>query len=184
MRSLIVVLDADVLFGRTLRDVLLYVAAKGLFQPRWSAEILDELRRNLVADGWMTDTKAVGLCQAMQSAYGDAEVVGYEHRLAEVQNDPKDRHVAATALEAGAEIIVTRNLRHFVPEPQGVQVESPDEFLTRLLRLDPGPVLEVLRFLEAHYENPPLTLEQVLKRLSLDTPKFVKNVRGLVGRKP
>lgn len=108
-RNLVVVLDADVLFGRTLRDVLLYVAAEGLFQPRWSAEIFDELRRNLVADGWMSDAKAVGLC------------------------------------------------------------------------LNPGAVMSVLRFLETHYKNPPLTLEQLLARLSLDAPQFVTHVRGLLG---
>lgn len=44
------VLDADVLYPPPLRDTLLSAAFEGCFQPLWSAEILDEAIRNLLAD--------------------------------------------------------------------------------------------------------------------------------------
>jgi len=181
LTPLVVVLDADVLFGRTLRDVLMYAAAEGLFQPRWSTETLDELHRNLVEKGKLTPEQAKGLLEVLREAFDEAEVVGYEARLAEVANHRKDRHVAAAALQAEAAIIVTRNLSDFTPEPEGVLVESPDEFLTRLLRLDQARVLGVIRFLEAYYKQPPLTLAEVLGTLSGDAPQFVMRVHNLLG---
>jgi hypothetical protein len=39
----IVVVDANVLFPLTLRDTVLRAAAAGLYQLRWSKEILDEM---------------------------------------------------------------------------------------------------------------------------------------------
>jgi hypothetical protein len=44
-------LDANVLFPPLLRDVLLRAAEKGLYQPYWSAKILDEPERALVREG-------------------------------------------------------------------------------------------------------------------------------------
>lgn len=183
MSPLVVVLDADVLFGRTLRDMLLYAAAEGLFQPRWSTETLDELRRNLVEKGKLIPEQAESLLEVLREAFDEAEVDGYEAQLAEVSNHPKDRHVAAAALHEKATIIVTKNLPDFTPEPEGVLVESPDEFLTRLLRLDQARVLGVIRFLEGFYEKPRLTLEAVLRTLDDDAPLFVSRVRSLLNVK-
>lgn len=163
--------------------MLLFTAAEGLFQPRWSTETLDELRRNLVEKGKLTPEQAEGLLKVLREAFDEAEVDGYEVQLAEVSNHPKDRHVAAAALREKAAIIVTKNLPDFTPEPEGVLVESPDEFLTRLLRLDQARVLEVIRFLERFYERPRLTLEDVLRTLDDDAPLFVSRVRSLINVK-
>jgi hypothetical protein len=37
--GLIAVLDANVLYPAPVRDILLHIAAKGLYQPKWSSEI-------------------------------------------------------------------------------------------------------------------------------------------------
>lgn len=45
--------------------------------------------------------------------------------------DPDDRHVLAAAIKAGAQVIVTRNLKDF-PEtdlqPWDIEAQSPDAF--------------------------------------------------------
>jgi len=53
-----VLLDANVLYPFTLRDTLLRAASDGFYQIYWSAEILDEAVRNLVASGTVTPTKS------------------------------------------------------------------------------------------------------------------------------
>jgi hypothetical protein len=41
------ILDANVLYPNLLRDILLSLAASGLYHARWSAEINSEWTRNL-----------------------------------------------------------------------------------------------------------------------------------------
>ena len=56
----------------------------------------------------------------MDSAFEDYEalVTGYEHRIESLSlPDPDDRHVLAAAIECGASIIVTANLKDF-PDSQ------------------------------------------------------------------
>jgi len=107
--------------------------------------------------------------------------VGFEARLPEVRNHPKDRHVSAAALHAEASMIVTRNLTDFEPPPEGVRVLSPDQFLCLLLQREREKVVDVLRYLETVYKDPPLTLTEVLDTLESDAPVFVANVRRLLG---
>ena len=45
-----VVYDANVLYPAPLRDLLLRLGRKGVFQARWSSTILDEVFRNLAAN--------------------------------------------------------------------------------------------------------------------------------------
>lgn len=77
----IVVLDANVLFPLTLRDTVLRAAAAGLYQLRWSAEILDEMERNLVTKGRIPKDKAARLRSTMQKYFPEAEVTEYERAL-------------------------------------------------------------------------------------------------------
>lgn len=40
--------DTNVLYGAFLNDLTLEMADRGLFRPLWSADIMEELRRNLL----------------------------------------------------------------------------------------------------------------------------------------
>jgi hypothetical protein len=62
----IVVVDANVLFPPSLRDTLLRAAAAGFYQLRWSAQILDEMERNLVSKGRVSADKAGRLRATME----------------------------------------------------------------------------------------------------------------------
>ena len=112
------VLDACVLYPVVLRDLLLTLATLDAFEPRWTDAILDEMTRNVLADHPSIDqaqfhTRSVG---AMRRAFPSASVEEYEHLIDQMDNHPKDRHVAAAAVHVGASALVTYNVRDFDSE--------------------------------------------------------------------
>jgi len=173
----IVVLDANVLFPFTLRDTLLRAAAADFYQLRWSSEILDEMTRNLVSTGTMPQ-KASRLRAIMEREFPEAMVSGYERLVAAMTNDEKDRHVVAAAVKAGAQVIVTSNIRDFEPLPDGVEAQSPDAFLQNLFDLHPDAFVELLREQAEDLVNPPMTFDELLDRLARVAPGLVAAVRS------
>ncbi len=169
-----VLLDANVLFPFTLRDTLLRAAAAGFFQVYWSEEILEEARRNLVAKGVMTEEQATRLLEAMTHAFPEARVSGFEALIEAMSTDPDDRHVAAAGMKAGAQVIVTQNLKAFEELPDGIEAQSPDEFLRNLFDLDPDGMLTVVREQAAALRRPPRTFEDVVKSLGKMVPAFAQ----------
>jgi len=174
----IVVVDANVLFPLTLRDTVLRAAAAGFYQLRWSAEILDEMERNLVSTGTMPANKAARLREAMEKYFPEAEVTGYEPLIPAMRNEAKDRHVVAAAVKAGAQVITSANLKDFAPLPDGIEAQSPDEFLCNLFDLDPNGFIEVLREQAADLVKPPVTFDELLERLSRVVPNLVAAARA------
>lgn len=172
-------LDACVLYPAALRDTLLRAAAAGLYQPLWSAEILEEVRRNLVEKGKRADL-IQRLIDTLREAFPEAEVSDYQHLTATMPNDPKDRHVLAAAVASGAALIVTANLRDFPATalaPYHVAAQSPDDCLTSLLVAHPDVMTRVIVEQAGDLHNPPQTPQYVLTKLALHAPTFAAGVR-------
>ena len=104
-------------------------------------------------------------------------VTEYQPYIAAMENDPKDRHVAAAALKAGAQVIVTSNLRDFRKLPEGIEAQSPDEFLCNLFGLSPGRMVALVRAQAAALKRPPVRFEQVLGGLASVVPEFAERIR-------
>lgn len=174
-----VVLDANALFPFTIRDTLLR-AALGMFQAHWSEEILAEATRNLIATGRMNDEQAAHLMAAMRSAFPEAMVRGYEALIPSMLNGEKDRHIVAVAVKVGAQIIVTNNLKDFRSMPDGVEAQSPDDFLLDLLDLALAGMVELLGRQAAALKRPPVTLDDMLTGIGKTAPRFEVAVRTLI----
>lgn len=72
-------LDADVLFPVGLRDSLLWIAHFEIYTPRWSADVLKEMRKNILEEHrHVTEKDLDEMIRDMQSAFPDAEVTGYQ----------------------------------------------------------------------------------------------------------
>ena len=171
-----VVLDACVLYPFTIRDVLLEAAASAFYQVYWSETILDEALRNLIKDGRMTEEQTAKLSATMRRAFPEAQVTDYESLIPSMRNDKKDRHVVAAAVKAGAQVIVTSNKRDFYDLPSGIEVQTPDEFLSNLFDLDPPRMVSVLSRLAQRYRRPPMEIPRILEALAL--PEFSELVRA------
>lgn len=150
-------LDTCVLYPAYLCDTLLRLAEAGAYRPLWSADVLEELRRNLVKRGIASELvdRRVG---QMTQAFPDAMVRGYESLIDGMTNDPKDRHVLAAAVRANAEVLVTFNRSDFPPgalDTYDVVAVHPDEFLLDQLDLYPGVTIQVLRQQAAAHRRDP-----------------------------
>lgn len=172
-----VVVDACALMPVSLCDTLLRAASAGFFQIYWSEEILEETRRNLVAKLGLTDEQAANRCNAMRRHFREAMVAGYEPYVAVMENDPKDRHVAAAALKIGAQVIVTSNMRDFKKLPEGIEAQTPDEFLCNLFGLSPGSMVALVEAQAAALKRPPVTFEHLLGGLATVVPNFAAAIK-------
>ena len=168
---MIVVLDANVLYPPSLRDLILTLAAVDAFDVRWSDEILDEMTRNVLADNPEVDpTKFVEhTVGSMRRAFPDA-VVALDHELVgRLDNDPKDRHVAAIALTSEARAIVTINVADFdstMLREKQVEILAPGKLVQRLLDDVPEVLVTAVDRLASRWKNPPRSPAEIVDLLS------------------
>ena len=146
--AFIVIYDADVLYPNTLRDLLIRIAQLphlsfpgGAVQAKWTEQILDEMLRALQKNRPdISDEKASRLRALMNAAVRDCMVTGYEPLIPSLElPDPDDRHVLAAAIKVNAQVIVTRNLKHFPKAklaPWGTKAKSPDDFVRDVIGID------------------------------------------------
>lgn len=170
-----VVLDACVLVPHPLFDTLLRLADADLFRPLWSEHILDEVQRTLIGKLGLSEARARHRVEQMRRAFPDAMVKGHESLIPVMTNDPKDRHVLAVGVRAGASMIVTANTKDF-PEsstgPYDVEVVHPDDFLLNQLDLDPVAVMHCLREQHVAYRKPAFTIAEFYGAFVHTVPSF------------
>ena len=144
----IVVYDANLLYPFHLRNLFVQIGVHHVVAPRWTDAIHDEWIGSLVASGRATRERLLRTRDIMKRVLPEAEIRGYEHRIADlVPPDPGDRHVLAAAIEAGAEAILTFNLKHFPTDTLAAVAliaRDPDVFLCDLHATDPEAVLAVI----------------------------------------
>lgn len=163
--------DASVLHPASVRDLLIRLGMTGQFRATWTEQILDEMvtsvarRQPEIPIERLTRTRDL-MCEAIP----DCLVSGYENLIDGLQlPDLDDRHVLAAAIRAGADVIVTFNLRDFPSEQldrYSIEAQSPDIFVLYLVDLAPAAVAGVLHEQAADLRNPPCTVGEVVERLS------------------
>jgi predicted nucleic acid-binding protein len=179
-----VVLDANVLYAMPLADTLLIAATARyrLFQLRWSADLLQELRETMERQGFSAPAVERRI-SAMARAFRDEEVRGYQELIPRLQlPDPDDRHVLAAAIQAQAAVIVTENLKDFPPAllaPYGVSAQSPSEFLTGLARQFPEQTLAIVQEQADRLQHPAITFDQLIRVLEQYAPDFSRLLSAL-----
>ncbi|APE43614.1 PIN domain-containing protein [Sulfitobacter alexandrii] len=174
-----VLIDTCVLYPTVMREMVLGVAAQGLFEPVWSARILEEWARAAVklgADGEVQARAEIALLRRDWPAAERAAAPGIEARL--WLPDPDDLHVLAVAVDSSADAIMTLNAKDF---PKGTLAEEgldridPDQYLTALWVDHPTKVttvadhvLNTARALSGH----PWDMRALLKKARL--PRLAK----------
>jgi len=161
------VFDANVLYGSRIRSLLMELAMSGLFRPYWSADIHREWMKAVSDKTGIAIERLERTRIDMDAAAPGACVTGYEGLIpALTLPDASDRHVLAAAIRAGASAIVTFNEKDFpadVLKPYGLHTRHPDMFIRDVDGIDPGVVAEAARADLAHYQNPPLSVDEYIE---------------------
>jgi predicted nucleic acid-binding protein len=178
--ALVAVLDANVLWPQYLRDVLIRAAGFDLYRAVWTERILDEVRRSVVRRGRVPPEQIERTLQFMRERCAQFMVDGYEDLIPVMTNHDKDRHVLAAAVYAGADTIVTNNLKDFPPqsrEQYGIELHTPDDFLLELWITSPGDMARMLVNWAAGLTRPPYSARDLVEeQLSKQAPHFASVV--------
>lgn len=165
-----IVLDACVLYPAPIRDILLSLAAEGMFKAKWSKIIQDEWLRNLLKN--RIDLKKEQLNQtveAMNLAFPDANVENFEELIPSLKlPDKDDRHVVACAIRCNADLIVTFNSKDFPTNELSkydIEVQKPDELISNLMDINPELACKAFNKMVKRLKNPKKTNNEVLNTL-------------------
>jgi len=159
-----------VLYPAPLRDILVELAASGLFRAKWTDHIHDEWIRNLLENrSDITPEQLARTRSLMDSAVLDCLVQGYEVLIPALKlPDPNDA-------------IITSNLKDFptaVLEPFNIEAQHPDDFLMHQFGLDQASVLIAASHCRQRLKKPPCTADQYLNILEAQPlPKIVLELR-------
>jgi hypothetical protein len=152
-----------------------------LYFPRWTEEILAEVRRTQIGKfGWPEDLASYWL-QEVTRSFPDALVTDYQPLIVVCRNDPKDRHVLAAAIRAQAFAIITFNRRHFPAEalePHSVVAHHPADYLCTLYDMDAGVVVTRIHDIATKRG---IDAQEVMRRLRGPLPRFADYVAARQG---
>jgi predicted nucleic acid-binding protein len=169
--------DTCTLYGGVLNDLILRLAERSAFRPLWSADVLEELHRNLVIAGFPEDAVDRRIT-AMRAFFPDAMVEGYGDLIGGLSCDLKDRHVLAASIRANAEVLVTFNLKDFPRssvEAFDIEVVHPDAFLLDQLDLFPAITMSAIETQASDYNAPPVSIHELLTWLAeAGVPQFAQ----------
>ncbi|SMX34468.1 RSP_2648 family PIN domain-containing protein [Actibacterium lipolyticum] len=169
-----VLLDACVLYPTVLREILLGVAAKGLFTPLWSERILEEWARAARKIGPTGEAQARGEIALLRASWPAASVQPHAKDEARLWlPDPADVHVLAAAIAGSADTLLTFNAVDFPRNTladEGLERKAPDEFLYALWCDAPDEIEAAIKTVHAEAERlsgETLSLRALLKRAKL-----------------
>ena len=177
MTTLVVVLDADVLVPILSCDLLLSAFDADLYRPVVTATILEELERNLIdhfahIDPAMLRRRVAQVAAALSHhTHDEGDITAVAVRSV----NRKDRHVVATALVHGADLVVSndRRLRREIKTLDApLRAVTGDEFAQRLLVDQPDRVDAVIGALTAKRMRRPVTRNELIDHLAGNFPRF------------
>jgi predicted nucleic acid-binding protein len=169
-----VLIDACVLYPTVLREIVLGLAASGMFTPLWSARILEEWARAAGKLGAGEEAVARGEIALIRARWPEAEVAVQPATEARLWlPDADDVHVLAAAIDGQADALLTLNTRDFPKralDAEAILLRHPDEFLMELHARAPDAVRRSVAAVHGEAERlsgEDLPLRALLKRARL-----------------
>lgn len=183
--NFIVLIDACILYKAPIRDLLLRLAEAPaeMYQPKWTDQIVEEATRNLIEDERMDEEQAGNFKRCLFEAFEDAYIEGYEELIPVLKNQQKDRHILAAAIVAGAQVIVTDNIKDFPEEvlkQYNIESQTPDNFLLHLFDLAPAIIIATFKKQQQELTKPAISEEELLEKLKKSAPGFADKLKSIL----
>ncbi|BDR54372.1 PIN domain-containing protein [Bombiscardovia apis] len=174
-------LDANLFVPTWTLDAFLSLAEARAYEPFWSDKIMEEARVAIQEVRQVSKQQAQQVLDAANKAFPMALTQGWETLEQDIAlPDIDDRHVLAAARLAGAQTIVTFNLKHFPQSalaPVGLEVQSPDAFLSRMYDGAPELCGQAMRDLVNSKHHPPRTMQEEIEHLNrIGLPVFARRL--------
>jgi predicted nucleic acid-binding protein len=177
----VAVLDANVLYDSTLRDLFMRLATSDTYRAHWTPRIQHEWTHHLTLNRPDLPSTALQRTVTLMNAALKDAMLEPPPSMDLSLPDPDDHHVLEAAIACGATHIVTSNIRDFPGDhldPHGVEAVTPDEFILYCLEIDPQQVLATMDQQRRALKNPPYTLDGYLNLLERHgLPRTVARIR-------
>lgn len=180
----IVLLDANILYSRTLRDwiALLQIEAPSVFSVAWTEDIMVETLYHLRKKHPLWSEKQVGgMRRNLEKAFTGGQITGYQVDPAIKYPDVGDAHVHAAAVHGAVDIVVTANGKDFpATDDLNYEIYPPDDFLILVDDAAPKAVRAVTEQQLRHYHQRSSGNEGVdlpLRLKNAKAPMFAARVR-------
>ena len=171
------------MYAISILDTTIRIAQRDLCAIRWTAQILEEAQRNLIANRG-DEERIRSRFSALRENFEEYEITGYEALVPAMTCDQKDRHVLAAAIRGGVSQIVTSNVRDFPQESvvdYDIEIVTPDDFLTNVLHAHPAEVAAVLREQANALKRPEMTVDELLATLARHgVPNFAAEAETVI----
>ena len=182
-----VLVDANVLYSRTLRDWFGLLAERTgapLFKLRWSEDIMTEtlyhLRRK---NPFWNETQIGGISRRIENTFGEsAQIKGYQIDQDLDYTDPHDAHMHAAAVHGRVQYVVSddKKFAKFVEahdELLDYEHYTADEFLILIDDNSPPTIREVLFEQAKYFHSRDGSFNLVTMLQNAGAPRFAGRIR-------
>lgn len=180
----IVLLDANILYSRTLRDwiALLQVEAPSLFSVAWTEDIMVETLYHLRKKHPMwSEQQTGGMRRKLEKAFTGGQITGYQVDPAIKYPDIGDAHVHAAAVHGAVDTVVTANGKDLpTTDDLNYEIYPPDDFLVLVDDAAPKAVRSVTEKQLRYYHQKSSGADGVdlpLRLKNAKVPMFAERVR-------
>jgi hypothetical protein len=144
----VALVDANVLFSNDQRNVLVTFAVEGLIVMRGTARIEEEWVRNLCARFVDKNPASIRRTAVLIREALEDYILPPSLDTSVGKTDPKDNHVANSAIICAPSFLVTWNLKDFdgpALAASGVELTTPDDFLLKVVKRAPAAAREAFK---------------------------------------
>lgn len=164
-----VVLDANVLYSNTLRNLFLWLSWNNLVEVFWSEEIWNEVFRNYSKDQKKNEEFKNHIASSVMVKFESSMKILKSGYASVGLRDPDDEHVVALARQENIELILTFDLGDFQEEilaAYQMKARHPDLYLCELFDRHPDEVKETIFYLISESKKTKPTKARYFEALS------------------